>query len=832
MTRAVNAALLGAALLVASPASAQVLNALQRQAGIPAGLALPVPGVAVAEEPAAIGATPAAAGLVGGLALQYFHEGDVTQDSAADGVYAATGLGPLGIGYSIQWVRPGEPELRRYRENSLALALGDRRSWSLGVAWNRFSSPDPAVEALGTWDAGLTIRPWRHLSIAAATLGRDAHLGGVRLPARYDFGLATRFLDDAFTLSADLLADDRARDDFHATHVAFGAGAEVWRGLALALQVLVPVDGEPGVSNDPSAVFGISWNAPHGGLTGGAAGTPEHTGWLFGVRSSSERYRAPPATRSAPTLDVARELEPDRIPFLDIGEKDPYGLMLLRLEALANDPEVVALVVKIGDLDLGGGRTEELRAALARVGARKPVLAYLTRGGTREYWLATAASVVAVPPGSTLEVNGVATANLYLKDALARIGVAFEVVAAGAYKSAPEPLVRTGPSSEAREAIESVLDDGFGRFVSDVAAARRLAPEKVRALVDQGLFGAEEAQQAGLVDAVIWPDEAQNLLRRMGLGRVRVGGKYRPETVRTAQRWGVPPVVEVVRVEGAIVAGRSRSGPTDLAGAETVAAQLRRAAADGGVKAIVLRVESPGGDGLASDLIWREVVRARANKPVVASMGDLAASGGYLAAVGADAIVAEPTTLTGSIGVFVLKPDLSGLLAKLGITREAWARGEISQLAALGKPWTDKERRAIERQIESFYRVFVDRVAEGRRLPRAQVEAAAGGRVWTGRQALERGLVDTLGSLEDAIALAVQRAQLDRRDVTIRRAEGGEGPGLLAGTLIRAAAPLSRGATPAAVRALARIPELRAVEVLSEMGPVLALPVEWVAPAR
>jgi protease IV len=831
MTRAVNAALLGAALLYASPAAAQVLNALQRQAGIPAGLALPVPGVAAAEEPAAIGATPAAAGLVGGLTLQYFREGDVTQESTADGLYAATGLGPLGIGYSIQWVRPGEPELSRYRENTLALALGDRHSWSLGVAWNRFSSPDPAVEALGTWDAGLTIRPWRHLSLAAATLGRDAHLGGVRLPVRYDFGLATRFLGDAFTLSADLLADDRSRDDFHSTHLAFGAGAEVWGGVALALQVLVPIDGEPGASSDPSAVVALSWNAPHAGLTGGSAGTPERTGWLFGVRTSSERYRAPPATRRAPTLDVARELEPDRIPFLDLGEKDPYGLLLLRLEALADDPEVVALVVKIGDLDLGGGRIEELRAALARVGARKPVLAYLMGGGTREYWLATAASAVAVPPGSALEVNGIATANLYLKDALARIGVAFEVIKAGAYKSAPEPLVRTGPSSEAREAIDSVLDDAFGRFVTDVAAARRLAPEKVRALVDQGLFGSEEAQQAGLVDAVIWPDEAEGLLRRM-VGRVRVGGKYRPESIRAAQRWAVPPVVEVIRIEGAIVAGRSRSGMADLAGAETVAAQLRAAAADGGVKAIVLRVESPGGDGLASDLIWREVVRARAKKPVVASMGDLAASGGYLAAVGADAIVAEPSTLTGSIGVFVLKPDLSGLLAKLGITREAWARGETSQLAATGKPWTEKERRAIERQIESFYRIFVDRVAEGRKLPRAQVEATAGGRVWTGRQALERGLVDVLGSLEDAVVLAVQRAGLDRRDVSIRRAEGGEGPGLLAGTLIHAAAPLSRGAAPAAARALARIPELRALEVLSEMGPVLALPVEWVAPVR
>lgn len=832
MTRPVNAALAAAALLAAGPASAQVKNALDRQAGLPAGLALPLPGVAAAEEPAAIGATPAAAGFIGAPALQWFREGDVTQGSKADGLYAATGLGPLGIGYSIEWVRPGEPELRRMRKNALALSLGDRRSWSAGIAWNRFSSPDPAIEQLESWDAGVTLRPSRHLSVAAAMLGRDAHLGGERLPLRYDLGLATRFLGDAFTLSADVLADDRARDDFHASHVTFGAGAELRAGIALGVQVLVPIRDVPGVSRDASALVALTWNEPHAGLTVGSAGTPERTGWLFGVRSSTERYRAPPTPRRAPTIDVARELEPDRIPFLDLGEPDPYGLLLLRLDALAEDGDAAAVAVKIDDLPLGAGRIEELRAALARVRARKPVVAYLSGGGTREYWLATAATTIAMPPGSALEVTGLATSNLYLRDALARLGVAFEVIAAGAYKSAPEPLVRTGPSPEAREATNALLDDVFGRLVADIAEARRLPPERVRALVDQGLFGSEEAKAAGLVDEVLWPDEAEQLTTRLARRRVRLAGPYRPEPGRAAQRWGTPPAIEVIRIQGAIVGGRTRRGLAELAGAETVAGQLRRAAADRNVKAIVLRVESPGGDGLASDLIWREVVRARQKKPVVASMGDVAASGGYLAAVGADAIVAEPSTLTGSIGVFVLKPDLSGLLAKLGVSREAWARGETAQLASLAKPWSDKERRAIERQIESFYKLFVDRVAEGRRLPRAQIEAAAGGRVWTGRQALERGLVDRVGSLEDAIALAAERARLAPGEAEVRRATGGAGgAGLMGGALRRAATAVSEAAAPPFSRALAALPEVRALAALSEMGPVIALPVEWLEPS-
>ena len=825
MTPFVKGAAVLALLAGALPAAAQTVNALDRQAGLPAGLALPVPGVAVAEEPDGMGATPAAAGFVGAPALQWFREGDVARGSEADGLYGAAAAGPIGVGYSVEWVRPGDLQASpRFRKNTLALTLGDHHAWSLGLGWNRFWSSDAAVASLSSWSAGLTIRPWRHLSLGASTLGRDAWLGGAKLPARYDLGLATRLLSDSFTLSADLLADDRARDDFHATHLAFGAQAELWAGFALGTQVLVPVRAEPGRSRDPSYFAVASWNAAHAGVTGGVAATPARAGWLMGLRGSTERYPAPTSGRRAPTLNLARELDPDRIPFLDLGEPDPYGRLLARLAAIAADGGIPAVAVRIDGLSLGSGRVEELRAALLRIGARKPVIAYLTGGGTREYWLASAATAVAVPPGSALEVTGLSTSNLYLRDALGKAGIGFEVVAVGAYKSAPEPLVREGPSPAAREATDALLDDVFGRFVADVAMARRLPPERVRALVDQGLFGSAEAKEAGLVDAVLWPDELEGFVQRAAGRALRLAGPYEPEPVRSARRWGTAPVIEVIRVEGTITSGRGTRGlGADVAGAESIVAQLRRAAADRDVKAIVLRVESPGGDGLASDLIWRAVVKARERKPVIASMGDYAASGGYLAAAGADVIVAEPTTLTGSIGVFVLKPELSGLLAKLGIARVSFARGELSELTALGKPWTEKERAAVRRQVDAFYALFVGRVAEGRKLPREMVEAVAGGRVWTGRQAAERGLVDRLGSLDDAVALAAERARLTRADVQVRRAEPAPRGGLLRGAIARATrSPVER--------ALDALPELRALSLLSEMGPVLALPLDWVVP--
>ncbi len=829
MTPLVNPrlALAATVLLSASPASAQVQNALERALGIPSGLALPVPGVAVAEEPAGISTTPASPGFVRQPALEWFHEANVTQDSKADGLYFAAGLGPLGLGYTIEWVRPGDPA-SRWRKNTLALALGDGQSVSFGVGWNRFWSSDPAVDSLKSWDLGLTIRPSRHLSIGAAMLDRDAKLGDTRLPVRYDVGVATRFWDDTFTLSADLLADDRARDDFHATHIAFGGGAELRSGLALTLQVAVPIAEVTGLKKQTSAVVALAWNGPHLGLIGGATAIPDRTGWFAGVRASSERYRSAGSGRDVPTIDLDEEMEPDRLFIFPVGERDPYGRLLGRLAAVGADPDVAAVAIKIDDLPFGAARIEELRRSLAAIAARKPVLAYVTGGGTMEYWLATAATAVAVPPGETLDVSGIATTRLFLRDALARLGVGFDVIARGAYKSAPEPLVRQGSSPEAREVTNAVLDDVFGRFVLDVAAARRLAPERVRALVDQGLLSSEEARAAGLVDEVMWPDEVEGWGRRLTGRRVRSTGSYRPEAERRAQTWGTPAAIEIVRVEGTIVEGKSRPGPIGqdaIAGAKTITAQLRRAAADRQVKAIVLRVDSPGGDGLASDLIWREVVRARAKKPVIASMGDLAASGGYLVAVGADTILAEPSTLTGSIGVFALKPDLSGLLQKLSIARESYVRGENAQYTSLVKPWSASERRVVERQIDVFYALFVSRVAEGRKIPRAEVEPLAGGRVWTGKQAFDRRLVDRLGTLTDAIVLAAERAHLSPDDaVDIRRASDGPGDfaDLVQGADAAAAAPIAR--------VLSALPEVRALALLSEMGPVLALPVEWVLP--
>ncbi len=828
-----HAALL-ALLATARPAAAQVQAF---DAPGPDGLAVPVAGVAAAEEATGLSLTPAAPGFVGEPALHYLHQQRTDGPGAADGAWLAMPLGPLASSLSMEWVRPGEDGVRRYRRTSFGLAAGDGRVLSAGVAWRWWSSPDPAVEALHAWDLGLTLRPARWLSVAGSAQGFGARLAGQPLPRRYDVGLAARLLDDGLTLACDLLADDRTRNDFHPTHLALGAQLDLRSGLGLTAQLRLPLRSLPGAQADVTTVVALTWNTAHAGWTGGVAGGGSETASFLGARASAERYRGTPGPAQVPRLELPRLLTPRRTLFFTFGPRDPYGALVKRLEEARTDPEVAALVLEVESVPVGAGRVEELRALLASVKARKPVLVYLTGGGVGAYWLASGATAVAMPPSSALMLTGFSSSSLYLKDGLARLGVVVEVARAGAYKSAPEPLTRSEPSPEAREMTGAILDSLSGLFTADVAAARSLPRERVAALVDRGLFTAAEAKADGLVDELVWPDELDAWASRLTGRPVKVRGGWTPSPARQAQRWGEPPAIAVVRLEGTIAGGATRPEPLGdgmLAGAAGAAEALRRAAKDDRVKAIVLRVESPGGDAQASDLVWRAVVQARRKKPVVVSMGDVAASGGYLAAVGADLIVAEPATITGSIGVFAVKPDLSGLLEKLSLHRDAQRRGEVAEVFSLTKPWTPAERAAVERMIDAAYQLFVDRVAEGRKLPRERVLELAGGRVWTGEQALERRLVDRLGGLPEAVAAARERAGLPRDEAVELLGLGGQAGLRLAGPFADALADRLAEALatepPALARAAAALPELRSAAVLAELGPVLALPLDWLPP--
>jgi protease-4 len=432
-------------------------------------------------------------------------------------------------------------------------------------------------------------------------------------------------------------------------------------------------------------------------------------------------------------------------------------------------------------------------------------------------------------PGSELYATGLSSSTLFLEQGLAKLGIAFQAVAMGEYKSAPDALTRHDMSEAERKVTNSLLDDRFGRKVKLLAEARHLTEARVRELIDVGLFTAEEAARAGLVDALIWPDELENRIG-VALGRsVALDRQWDPGQLRAAQAWGKPPEIGVIPIEGVIADGKNRLSPfgvDTIAGAETIRRQLETAASDPDIKAIVLRIDSPGGDAAASDEIWRAVVQARKRKPVVAVMGDYAASGGYLAAVGADMVLAQPSTLTGSIGVFALKPDLSGLLSKLEVNHVALQRGANARILSVLKPWTPEERALVEKQVAAFYRSFLGRVAEGRRLTVEQVSTAAAGRVWTGAQALDQKLVDRIGTFSDAVAIARERAGIGPgADVTLRTYES---PRSLLSSLLGGGS--DERANGSLARLLAALPELRTAALLTELGAVVALPVSWAEP--
>jgi len=437
--------------------------------------------------------------------------------------------------------------------------------------------------------------------------------------------------------------------------------------------------------------------------------------------------------------------------------------VLQTLGAAVHDPDVRGVLVEL-ETGLGGwSRRQSLRRALMELRrAGKPVVAYAETLETGNLFLASAASKLWVAPGGCVHLTGLRVEGVFLRGLLDRLDVEADVVRVGSHKSAAESLTRESMSPEQREELERLLDDLFGELVAAVAEGRGLASERVRELIDEGLFSAKAAQAAGLVDGTLYPDELEKAVKEVASAEVeRLVEAPAYFAGRVADRGWLPllhepPHVAYVVARGAIRRGR---GPRGIA-TETLRPLLLRVREDERVRGVVLRLDSPGGDALASDLLWRELSLLASKKPVVVSMGDVAASGGYYLAMAACSVLAESGTLTGSIGVVGGKVNLSGLYQRLGVGREAIERGARAGLFSEARAFTPGERSALRTEMESVYGTFVARVAEGRRLAPEAVERVAQGRVWSGARAHGLGLVDGLGGPLEALVEVARRAGL------------------------------------------------------------------------
>lgn len=449
------------------------------------------------------------------------------------------------------------------------------------------------------------------------------------------------------------------------------------------------------------------------------------------------------------------------------GSDNSLADLLMQIRKAKVDKRIGAVLVEIHPSDAGWAKADEIRDAIADYRTSgKPIYAYMEYGLNKEYYIATACDRIYMAPPGDLFINGLAAEVMFFRGSLDKLGIYPDVFQIGKYKNAPDTFTRKDMSEGHREVINALLDDLSGRIVNAIATTRRKSPDEVRALVDQAPFSPAQAQANGLIDGANYREEVETeLKKRLGYKdsdklRIVRGSAYRdvsPESLglNKGER------IAVIYATGSIDLGKSENSPrgSQSVGSDTVVKALNDARDDQKIRAIVLRVDSPGGSSYASDLIWRAVENARQKKPVVVSMGDSAASGGYYISCNASKIVAEPSTFTGSIGIFAGKPVMKGFYDWLGISTEYVMRGKNAGMFRETEPFTTEERAKFEEIIKStYYDEFIPKVARGRNRNPEYIDSIAQGRVWTGEQAKANGLVDELGGLDRAVEIAKQLA--------------------------------------------------------------------------
>jgi protease IV len=453
------------------------------------------------------------------------------------------------------------------------------------------------------------------------------------------------------------------------------------------------------------------------------------------------------------------------------GPDQSFSDLILQFKKAKVDDRIKIIVLDVNMSGVGWGKSEELRDAIADFRASgKPVYAYLEFGMNKEYYIASACDKIYVAPPGELFITGLAADVMFFRGSLDKLGIYPDMYQIGKYKSAGDTFTQKKMTDAHREYINSLLDDLFNRYVEAIAKARGKSAEEVRTLIDNAPYSAAKAKEAGLIDNVAYRDELEKELKtKLGYKeseqlRIVRGSTYsyiEPESLGLDKG----EKIAVIYATGDIGSGQSENSPSgsQSIGSDTLAKALNDARDDKTIKAIVIRVDSPGGSGLASDVIWHAVVAAKEKKPVVISMGDVAASGGYYIAAGASKIVAQPSTITGSIGVVAGKPVLRGFYDWLGISNEYVLRGKNAGIFRETEKFSPDERAKFEEWIKTtYYEDFVPKVAKGRNKDAAYIDSIAQGRVWTGAQGKDRGLVDEYGGLDRAVEVAKELANIPK----------------------------------------------------------------------
>ncbi len=747
-----------------------------------AGMNLPTAGLAGEPDALSVLTNPASLSFLDGwelaLALDTSEpdEDKATSPGPGFGMFAAGVLGGgvlprLAWGFGLEFLRPPRavlsPDPGTPTRLTLAQAVPLGRL-SLGASWHHFyDSPGSVAAGLDTFDVGLSMQLGAH--VAAGFAVRDLtepNAASGTLQRRYELELVTRpGGDERIEIGVGgRIGEDRA--DFDSGEDIEGwlrGSVRLWRGVYLRGQYesrsLLALDAggmETGAVREHRITGGLELS--FGGL--GAAtyatgavdddGERRFAGGTVVVRASE---------RGAPSV-LPRSRRIERIELE--GEMTDRDLtrLIAQLRVFERDESLAAVLLQIDGMGAGWAATSEIRRGLAALKARGVrVYVYMVAGTTRQYYLASVADKIYVDPAGGLRLSGMVATSLYFKGLFDKLGILAQFEKIEEYKSAPEAYTRTGPTEAAFTMRNELYDSMFEQVVREIAAGRRIQPRRVRTLIDNGPYTSGELEKIPeLVDRVVTPDElAEELVRELGAAYPVASA---PE--ERDPRWDYPGIA-VIYMEGDIVDGKSSSIPllgVKLVGGDTIAAAIAAARESSQVEAIILRINSPGGSALASEVVAREVFKTRGVKPIICSFGDVAASGGYFAAAGCDTILADPLTVTGSIGIFTGKFDFSGLLNRVGISWSTYKRGTMADMDSFLKAYSPDEQRLLKRKLHYYYGRFIKAVAEGRKLTTGKVDAVGRGHVWTGTQARPIRLIDQFGGIGDAIRLAKRRVGL------------------------------------------------------------------------
>jgi protease IV len=684
------------------------------------------------------------------MGLRYMHS---YSDSSFKGDHGLL-FGMNGVMVSMQWLKHTNNVFRR----KLLFAGGNRMfpNFYWGISYAYFYKSNEYYKKKNLFKTGIIYRPVPQISFGFVVddIFRPK-FGDRHIERLYNPAIGIRPLGDKLTFSVDGYIREKESLSEMQSQVRIEALPKNGMALVAAFR------------DDGSIHAGVTFSFGQAQI--GGSGITRKGKYKGGTIHFNQGPVAGPAT-GVPYKNIAKITLDDSITeeVRGRGFFQPRQRSLLSvlqdIRQASQDKNVEAIFLDIQGCKLGLAAAQELYSSIQKAkNSGKRVVAYLDEAGNLEYYLASAADDIYLNPTGSLELKGLKAEMMYLRGSLDKLGLEPQFVGIGEFKTAPEMFTRYTTSEAESIQTNAMLDDFYGQFVSDIAAGRKITAEEAAKLIDEGPYSPGRALNRGLITGLANEDEfSENTEKYFGAKYPICDVKETAKTKKASNYWGDPAKIAIVYATGEIAGKKSKDGPLGgrSMGENTVASAIKEARKDRDVKAVVLRIDSPGGEVAATDGIYRELEKLKGKKPLIISVGNLGASGGYYLACIGDEIYMMPGTITGSIGIFTGKLVARGLYEKLGANKVVFTRGRHAGIRSDWMPLEDEEKSLVYDAIKEFYDGFVDKVARWRRLSITDVDSIGRGRVWSGQRALEIGLGTHEGGLMDAIDIAVQRANI------------------------------------------------------------------------